>query len=233
MLRKNPLKKVYNFNDVFNNESHYQIKNNLLLNNLESNYEFYKQIKLKNKFDNNLTEIKEFNNKNKLLLSKPRLSTNKNQNYNSNKNRYGNILKYNSQIKLIKSKVKIDNILTKNITNNKTIPNKKYINNNTSFNSLFIKKNKTKKNLFNQRYIGNKNFIEKIYRPLPILKGSKSKKYSLSLFEKEKQKQRDNYNKKLKQKLLELEECEKKFDIEIFNTLSKLNEEGQKLYKFN
>ena len=233
MLRKNPLKKVYNFNDVFNNESHYQIKNNLLLNNLESNYEFYKQIKLKNKFDNNLTEIKEFNNKNKLLLSKPRLSTNKNQNYNSNKNRYGNILKYNSQVKLIKSKVKIDNILTKNITNNQIIPNKTYISNNTSFNSLFIKKNKTKKNLFNQRYIGNKNYIENIYRPLPILKGSKSKKYSLSLFEKEKQKQRDNYNKKLKQKLLELEECEKKFDIEIFNTLSKLNEEGQKLYKFN
>ena len=53
----------------------------------------------------------------------------------------------------------------------------------------------------------------------------------MSLYEKEQKKQRDKYNEKLTEKLLELEECEKKFDIEILNTLSKLNDEEQKLYE--
>ena len=48
----------------------------------------------------------------------------------------------------------------------------------------------------------------------------------MSLFEKEKKKQRDKYKEKLRVKLFELEKCEKKFDVEIYNTLNKLNEES-------
>ena len=66
---------------------------------------------------------------------------------------------------------------------------------------------------------------------MPKLKGSKSKKFSMSLYEKEQKKQRDKYNEKLREKLSELEECEKKFDIEILNTLFKLNDEEHKLYE--
>ena len=53
----------------------------------------------------------------------------------------------------------------------------------------------------------------------------------MSLFEKEKKKQRDKYKEKLRVKLFELEKCEKKFDVEIYNTLSKLNEEEKKFNK--
>ena len=84
-----------------------------------------------------------------------------------------------------------------------------------------------KKNLFNKEYLQNKN---NKYLTLPKLKDSKTKKYSLSLYNKEKQRQKERYDEKLREKLLELEECEKKFDIEIYNTLSKLNEEEKRLY---
>ena len=90
------------------------------------------------------------------------------------------------------------------------------------------KANKIKKNLFNKEYLYNKN---KNLNLLPKLENSKSKKFSLSLYNKEKRRQRDRYNEKLKEKLLELEECEKKFDVEIFNTLSKLNDEEKRLYE--
>ena len=87
--------------------------------------------------------------------------------------------------------------------------------------------NGLKRNLFNKEYLHNKN---NKYLTLPKLKDSQIKKFSLSLYNKEKERQRESYNEKLREKLLELEECEKKFDIEIYNTLSKLNEEEKRLY---
>ena len=87
----------------------------------------------------------------------------------------------------------------------------------------YFNKNKTNekdKNIFNRK---NKNF-----GLLPKLKGTKEKKFSLSLFEREKKKQRNIYKEKLREKLFELEACEKKFDVEIYNTLSKLNDEEKK-----
>jgi hypothetical protein len=104
------------------------------------------------------------------------------------------------------------------------MPKKIYKPINTSFNMK--KPSKSNKNFFNRKKLFNNNN----YISLPKLKGSKSKKYSMSLYEKEQKKQRDKYNERLRDKLLELEECEKKFDIEIMNTLSKLNEEEHKLY---
>ena len=85
--------------------------------------------------------------------------------------------------------------------------------------------NERNKNIFNKKNYLNKNY----YVFLPKLKGTKEKKFSLSLFEKEKKKQRDKYKEKLRVKLFELEKCEKKFDVGIYNTLNKLNEEERKL----
>ena len=98
-----------------------------------------------------------------------------------------------------------------NNDNNKTTPQK-----------IDNEQNKENKNRNSQRTYK--------YLTLPKLKDSKTKKYSLSLYNKEKQRQKERYDEKLREKLLELEECEKKFDIEIYNTLSKLNEEEKRLY---
>ena len=208
MIIRKPIKlKAYRLSYIYKNESYSKYKNNLLLHNLTSNYDLQNKIKQKNNYDNNLTETKEQESDYKnLLLSK---SSGINQNNSS------------SIKSLIKPNLKMGNLILKNNIKNYSIPKKDY---KTIIN--ISNSNKSKK-----KYLYNKNYINNKYRFLPKLKGSKEKKYSMSLFEKERKDQRDRYNEKLREKLLELEECEKKFDVEIFNTLSKLNEEEHKLYE--
>ena len=213
MIIRKPIKlKAYRLSYIYKNESYSKYKNNLLLHNLTSNYELHKKMNLKNTYNPNLTELKELSTKNS-LLTKSKLSGITQNIYSSKKS----ILKPNS--------IKMDNLLIKNSINNSLMPKNSYKAINTSFN--IKKSNKSNKNIFNKKkLLYNNNYIF-----LPKLKGSKSKKFSMSLYEKEQKKQRDKYNEKLREKLSELEECEKKFDIEILNTLSKLNDEGHKLYE--
>ena len=211
MIIRKPIKlKAYRLSYIYNKESYNKIKNNLLLHNLTSNYDLQKKLNLKNDYDTNLTELKDLSTKNS-LLAKSKLSGINPNNYSSKKS-------------LLKPKIKINNMILKHSINNLYMPKKIYKPINTSFNMK--KPSKSNKNFFNRKKLFNNNN----YISLPKLKGSKSKKYSMSLYEKEQKKQRDKYNERLRDKLLELEECEKKFDIEIMNTLSKLNEEEHKLY---
>ena len=138
---------------------------------------------------------------------------NRNSDINLTETKYKNDI--SSKKSLTKSNIKINNLSLKNSINNIFMSHKSYFNKN--------KTNEKDKNIFNQK---NKNF-----GLLPKLKGTKEKKFSLSLFEREKKKQRNIYKEKLREKLFELEACEKKFDVEINNTLSKLNEEEKKFNK--
>ena len=213
-IRKQIKLKEYRLSYLFNNETYNKLKNNLLLHNVTSNYEQQKNIQLKNDYDTDITEIKGI--KKDLILPKTNINNIKTNNNSLNKI-------------FFKSKLKINNLQINNSNNIFPINKKSYktiTNNNTSFNMKKI--NKSNKNLFNKKNLYNKNN----YKILPRLKGSKEKKNSMNLFEREKKKQRDKYNEKLREKLLELEICEKQFDAEIYNTLSKLNEEGKKLYDF-
>ena len=213
-IRKQIKLKEYRLSYLFNNETYNKLKNNLLLHNVTSNYEQQKNIQLKNDYDTDITEIKGI--KKDLILPKTNINNIKTNNNSLNKI-------------FFKSKLKINNLQINNSNNIFPIKKKSYktiTNNNTSFNMKKI--NKSNKNLFNKKNLYNKNN----YKILPRLKGSKEKKNSMNLFEREKKKQRDKYNEKLREKLLELEICEKQFDAEIYNTLSKLNEEGKKLYDF-
>ena len=213
-IRKQIKLKEYRLSYLFNNETYNKLKNNLLLHNVTSNYEQQKNIQLKNDYDTDITEIKGI--KKDLILPKTNINNIKTNNNSLNKI-------------FFKSKLKINNLQINNSNNIFPIKKKSYktiTNNNTSFNMEKI--NKSNKNLFNKKNLYNKNNC----KILPRLKGSKEKKNSMNLFEREKKKQRDKYNEKLREKLLELEICEKQFDAEIYNTLSKLNEEGKKLYDF-
>ena len=213
-IRKQIKLKEYRLSYLFNNETYNKLKNNLLLHNVTSNYEQQKNIQLKNDYDTDITEIKGI--KKDLILPKTNINNIKTNNNSLNKI-------------FFKSKLKINNLQINNSNNIFPINKKSYktiTNNNTSFNMKKI--NKSNKNLFNKKNLYNKNN----YKILPRIKGSKEKKNSMNLFEREKKKQRDKYNEKLREKLLELEICEKQFDAEIYNTLSKLNEEGKKLYDF-
>ena len=230
MRIRNSIKlKSYKLSYIFGNDSCNKLKNNLLYQNLNSNYDLQKKVRQKYKNSTNLTEIKEIiPNNNKILFTKSKSKLPGNiRNLTDIKGKYDYIIKNNSQNNMIKSKIKMSNLLIKDFINNKSIPNQKYKIkvNNTLINMSRI--NNIKKNLFNGEYLYNNN---KKYNFLPKLKDSQTKKFSLSLYNKEKKKQKDKYNEKLREKLLELEECEKKFDIEILNTLAKLNEEEKKLY---
>ena len=226
MRIRNSIKlKSYKLSYIFGNDSYKKLKNNLLYQNLNSNYDLQKKVRQKYKNSTNLTEIKEIiPNNNKILFTKSKSKLPGNiRNLTDIKGKYDYIIKNNSQNNMIKSKIKMSNLLIKDFINNKSIPKQKY--NNTLINMGRI--NNIKKNLFNGEYLYNNN---KKCNFLPKLKVSQTKKFSLSLYNKEKKKQKDKYNEKLREKLLELEECEKKFDIEILNTLAKLNEEEKKLY---
>ena len=232
MRIRNSIKlKSYKLNYLFSNDLNNKLKNNFLYQNLNSNYDLIKKIKQKNKNNTNLTEIKEvIPHNNNLLLTKSKSKLINIQNLTDRKEKNDFIMKKSSLNRLTKPKIKISNLMIKDFINDKSNSKQKYktIINNTSINmGKTIRIKGIKKNLFNKVYLQNKN---NKYLTLPKLKGSKTKKYSLSLYNKEKQRQKERYDEKLREKLLELEECEKKFDIEIFNTLSKLNEEEKRLY---
>ena len=140
---------------------------------------------------------------------------NRNYNINLTETKYKNDT--SSKKILTKLNIKMNTSSLKHSINSIFSPHKSY----ETFKSL----NDSNKNIFNKKNYLNKNY----YVFLPKLKGTKEKKFSLSLFEKEKKKQRDKYKEKLRVKLFELEKCEKKFDVEIYNTLNKLNEEEGKL----
>ena len=171
-------------------------------------HEYYNKKKNSLLFQNITTDY-EIQKKNKL---------NRNSDVNLTEPKYKN--DKNSK-KSLKINLKLNAFSIRNSINNIFMPRESYI----YFRNKAIEKNK---NIFNR-----KKYINKNYEFLPILKGTKEKKYSLSLFEKEKKKQRDKYEQKLREKLYELEACEKKFDVEIYNTLYKLNEEEKKLSKLN
>ena len=232
MRIRNSIKlKSYKLNYLFSNDLNNKLKNNFLYQNLNSNYDLIKIIKQKNKNSTNLTEIKEvIPHNNNLLLTKSKSKLINIQNLTDRKEKNDFIMKKSSLNRLTKPKIKISNLMIKDFINDKSNSKLKYktIINNTSINmGKTIRIKGIKKNLFNKEYLQNKN---NKYLTLPKLKDSKTKKYSLSLYNKEKQRQKERYDEKLREKLLELEECEKKFDIEIYNTLSKLNEEEKRLY---
>ena len=58
-----------------------------------------------------------------------------------------------------------------------------------------------------------------------LSKGAKKTKKKMTLYELEKKREKERYNEMLREKFLELETCEKKFNIVIEETLKKLNEE--------
>ena len=215
MIIRKPIKlKAYRLSCLYSDESYNKLKNNLLFHNLTSNYELQKNLKLKNSHDNNLTETKEF--KQKILLSKVKLGDIKKNNTDSKKS-------------FIKPKIKMNNLIISNSIKDFPLTKNSYkatTNNTSIINNNNIKSNK---NIFKKKYLYKKNILNNKHILLPKIKGSKEKKYSLKLFEREQKKQRDKFNQKLRDKLLELEECEKQFDLEIMKTLSKLNDEGKKL----
>ena len=232
MRIRNSIKlKSYKLKYLFSNDLNNKLKNNFLYQNLNSNYDLIKKIKQKNKNNTNLTEIKEvIPHNNNLLLTKSKSKLINIQNLTDRKEKNDFIMKKSSLNRLTKPKIKISNLMIKDFINDKSNSKLKYktIINNTSINmGKTIRIKGIKKNLFNKEHSQNKN---NKYLTLPKLKDSKTKKYSLSLYNKEKQRQKERYDEKLREKLLELEECEKKFDIEIYNTLSKLNEEEKRLY---
>ena len=232
IIRKPKKLKVYKLNHIFTPESFIKKKNNLSILSITSNNEFQKKLKLKNNYDKNITEINETNKYNykDLLLSKSnsKLSL-KNMINNSDRKIYisnKKLLKVGENFNN-KENNKVNNLFIKSSINNFPSMTKSYVSiYNSSYNDkrkkFFKKFNKNKFNLNNNFYMNN-------YKLLPKINGSKSKKYSLTLYEKEKKKQKDIYDEKLKEKILELEACEKKFDEEIFRTLSKLELEEKNL----
>ena len=114
MIIRKPIKlKAYRLSYIYKNESYSKYKNNLLLHNLTSNYELHKKMNLKNTYNPNLTELKEFSTKNS-LLTKSKLSGVNQDIYSSKKS----IIKPNS--------IRMDNLLIKNSINNSLMPKKSY-----------------------------------------------------------------------------------------------------------
>ncbi len=232
IIRKPKKLKVYKLNHIFTPESFIKKKNNLSILSITSNNEFQKKLKLKNNYDKNITEINQTDKYNykDLLLSKSnsKLSL-KNMINNSDRKIYisnKKLLKVGENFNNRENN-KVNNLFIKSSINNFPSMTKSYVSiYNSSYNEkrkkFFKKFNKNKFNLNNNFYMNN-------YKLLPMINGSKSKKYSLTLYKKEKKKQRDIYDEKLKEKILELEACEKKFDEEILRTLSKLELEEKNL----
>ena len=148
MRIRNSIKlKSYKLSYIFGNDSCNKLKNNLLYQNLNSNYDLQKKVRQKYKNSTNLTEIKEIiPNNNKILFTKSKSKLPGNiRNLTDIKGKYDYIIKNNSQNNMIKSKIKMSNLLIKDFINNKSIPNQKYKIkvNNTLINYLyfFIQKN--------------------------------------------------------------------------------------------
>ncbi len=136
----------------------------------------------------------------------------------------------NIKMKAAKAVMKMNNLLLKNNINNLSLP-KNQISKNSNYDKLNTFSPINDKKIFNMKrtncYLKDKN-----YKNLFLIKSnSNSKGKKLSLLERERRKKRHKYNKILMEKFSELEECEKKFDIVIENTLQKLNNDELYLYQ--
>ena len=141
-------------------------------------------------------------------------------------NYYG---KNDMKIKAAKAIMKMNNLLLKKNINKLSLPKNPSLYNSTN-------SNKNKFSPINNRKIMNMkkmNYFlnDKKYKNFFLFNSNDSKKKKLSLYEKEKMREKNRYNQILMEKFIELEACEKKFDIVIENTLQKLNNEEFNLYK--
>lgn len=135
-------------------------------------------------------------------------------------NYYG---KNNIKVKATKEALKMNRILMKNNINNLALPKRPLINSQRNNNNYKLNSN---------RYINN-NIIFNLKKNNFCLKElSKKTKKKMTLYELEKKREKERYNEMLREKFLELETCEKKFDVVIEETLKKLNEE-KNLYNYN
>ena len=135
-------------------------------------------------------------------------------------NYYG---KNNIKVKATKEALKMNRILMKNNINNLALPKRSLINSQRNYNNYKLNSNR----LINNNIIFN---LKKNNFCLNEL--SKKAKKKMTLYELEKKREKERYNEMLREKFLELETCEKKFDIVIEETLKKLNEE-KNLYNYN
>ena len=135
-------------------------------------------------------------------------------------NYYG---KNNIKAKATKEALKMNRILMKNNINNLALPKWSLFNSQRNYNNYKLNSNR----------LINNNIIFNLKKNNFCLKGlSKKTKKKMTLYELEKKREKERYNEMLKEKFLELENCEKKFDIVIEETLKKLNEE-KNLYNYN
>jgi len=209
----NEAKKVENYNS-FNKM--YLKTNPILKNNGFINEKIIN--KSTNKIENKYYLSKNKNNKIKFLKSFDNgmkcFSVPQTLNY------YG---KNNIKVKATKEALKMNRILMKNNINNLALPKRPLINSQRNY--KYYKANSN--GLINNNIIFN---LKKNNFCLNEL--SKMRKKKMSLYELEKKREKERYNEMLQEKFLELETCEKKFDIVIEETLKKLNEEKD-IYNYN
>ena len=220
--------KHFNTN-IYNSQKKNKFKINEEINSTETPES--RNIKINKDFNKNNNNIINTNIKNLLLLNKINknyLQRTFNDNFNNNCFSVPQTLNYYGRIN-IKSKAtnavyKMNKFLMKKNIDHLSLP-KSPIDN--------FKNNKNKYysyNIFNDKRIPNMkkmNFVLCNNNKYP----KKKERKFLSLFEKEKVRQRERYQRILKEKFVELETCEKKFNFVIENTLLKLNEEEKNLYK--
>ena len=133
MIIRNPIKlKAYKLSYIFSDESYNKLKNNLLYQNLNSNYDLQKKNKQTNKNSTNLTEIKEIIPHNNILLVKSKSKLNG----NVQKGNYDYLAKSNSKNIFTKPNIQMNNIMIKSYIKNKSYQKKDYktLVNNTSIN---------------------------------------------------------------------------------------------------
>ena len=133
-------------------------------------------------------------------------------------NYYG---KNNIKVKATKEALKMNRILMKNNINNLALPKRSLINSQRNYNNYKLNRLISNNIIFNLK---KNNFC--------LNELSKKAKKKMTLYELEKKREKERYNEMLREKFLELETCEKKFDIVIEETLKKLNEE-KNLYNYN
>ena len=114
MIIRNPIKlKAYKLSYIFSDESYNKLKNNLLYQNLNSNYDLQKKNKQTNKNSTNLTEIKEIIPHNNILLVKSKSKLNG----NVQKGNYDFLGKSNSKNIITKPNIQMNNIMIKSYIN--------------------------------------------------------------------------------------------------------------------
>ena len=124
----------------------------------------------------------------------------------------------NIKISTTKEIIKMNNNLLRNSLVNLTKSNKPSWTNNSSFKIKKINRGSEKKK--------SNNAFKKIFNS----EDTRNKKKKLSLYERELVKKKLKYNQMMKSKFIELEKCEKKFDVVITDTLQKLDEAEKNLY---